>query len=492
MLAGCPGSEPAPAGSGPAPLPAPVDLAASDGLFSFDSVILTWQPTCGYCGGYLLEASLDGVSYVPVSRDLIPADATSVSLALDPSAPELQRFWFRLQAWRGSASSPWSEAATYLRGIRPPSISVALDPLARPAISWINHSQVADTLLLERAVSGPAGPGDWSPLPADFGATSYLDADCPELQSCTYRVRYAKDGIWSRQASVATGRLPLLQPLDLRAELTPAGVALSWTNRSTAAAGIAVHCAPCAGGATLPPSASAYVDPWVPPWPSVRYWVEAFEWVPLQDTGPGLLAAADLPPFRIQGAVATLDARAASPPGGLHGDPQGSFVYVTSDAGRLVAVRSDGPTEDRHPLSHGALVRPGLLLDGAGNPHVVTRTEPNGIGALLLAHDWHDGATWHSEDIGPLNVFFTEVVFGIDAGGDLYILYLQADGSSVTHGFQSGGTWSWSTVPQLGRGDAFAVAAEGTTYVLQGRLIATLPGEAPGPSRRSPPAAPPS
>jgi hypothetical protein len=474
MLAGCPRSDSAPAGSEPSPIPAPVDLVATDGP-SFDGVILSWQPTCGYCSGYALEASLDGVAFERVNQDLIPADASEVSLALDPSTPELQDFWFRLQAWRGAASSPWSEVATYRSGIRPPSISVAYDPLGQPAISWTNRSRVADTLLLERAVSGPTGPGDWSPLPTDFGATSYLDAECPELRWCSYRVRYGKDGIWSREASVASGPMALRQPVDLQAELTAAGVLLSWTNRSTAAAGIAVHCSPCAGGATLPPGASSYLDPGVPPWPSVRYWVEAFERAPAWPTDPGPLPVAGLPPFRIEGATATLDARAAALPWGLVGDPRSRFAYLTSDPESPVVVRADGTTEDRHSLPHAAFVPPGLVLDGAGNPHVVTRTDPDGTGTLLLAHEWHDGTTWHGEDIGPLNVFFAEARFGIDAGGGLHILYLQADGSSLTHGFQSGGTWSWSPVSQLLRGDAFAVAAEGITYVLQGRLIATLP-----------------
>lgn len=479
LLGGCPRSDPAPAE--PPPIPAPVDLVATDGPF-FDSANLTWQPTCGYCSGYVLEASLDGIAFARVNQDLIPAYATTVSLAFDPSAPELQRFWFRLQAWRGSASSAWSEAATYLRGIRPAWISAAYDPAGQVAISWIDYSQVADALLLERAVNGPGGPGDWTPLPADFGVTSYLDADCPELQSCSYRVRYGKDGIWSREVSAATGRLPLLQPLDLRADVTPAGVALSWTNRSTAAAGIALHCSACAGGATLPAGSSSYVDPGAPPWPNALYWVEAFELAPNWPIDPGPLPVAEIPPFRVAGPVATLDARAFNlpPAAARRGDPRGTFFYTTYVAGGSEVVRSTGATEERHPLPHTMFVSPALLLDGAGNPHVVTRTDPDATGFLLLTHDWNDGATWHSEDIGPLPVFFTDAWFGLGAGGELHVLYREGGSSSGTlvQGVESGGSWSWTPLPGPLGANAFAVAADGTAYVLSigaPSSIATLP-----------------
>jgi hypothetical protein len=470
----------------PDPVPAPADLTAAVGP---GYARLRWTRTCGNCSRLELQVRTAGTDWVTLS-DSLPPQLTAIDIPFTGDLPELFELRFRLRAGRVGDPPPWSPWSNEAVGIVPifsPNLSYPTTSTWDSAVSWIDvswalPSKVADAFEFQRSEVGPLGPVQWTAVPMSPGQTSYRDHDVAELKSYAYRARSGTGGVWSEWSGAVEATLPLRQPTETRAVVTPRGVQVTWTNRSAAASGVVVYGSPLGPSPVLPRDATSWVDPAWPPWPTAQYWVEAtaptLPPTPLP-TAPGALPVGKLEPFQLSGPAATLDARAD---GFLFPvtvrDPTGAFYALTTDpaAGGLAVARLAAAGWEMHSLGHAYPAPPGLVLDGAGHPHLAG-IESTADGLTTLTRHWHDGTGWLVEDLGTEPIPAAPLQVALDAAGDLQILYAQGMAFELVHGRRVGGQWSWAAVPGL-KDDpwfSFAVGPDGTAYVLSRGVLATLP-----------------
>lgn len=469
----------------PDSVPPPADLAVT---MSPTSARLSWSPTCGNCSRLELQVRTASTDWTTLS-DSLPPTLRAMDVPFTSALPELFELRFRLRAGRVGdppSWSPWSNEAVGTVPILSPALFYPTTSTWDSAVSWADvswtvQSRVADVFELERSEVGPLGAAQWTAVPTSPGQTSYRDQDVRELRSYAYRARSGTAGVWSEWWGVLSTPLPLRQPTGTRAAVTPAGVQVTWTNRSAVASGVVVHGSPFGPSQVVSPGAAYWVDPAWPPWPTAQYWVVATapdDPAPVLSSTPGALAVGKLEPFRLSGPAATLDARAdgLTFPVAVR-DQAGAFYGLTvdPDTGGLAVARWAAAGWEMHALGHASPARPGLFLDDAGHPHLVG-AEATADGLSTLTHHWHDGTAWLVEGLGTEPIPTAPLQAGLDAAGELHIVALQTTWELV-HGRRAGGQWSWEAVPGL-QGDpwfSFAVGPDGTAYVLSRGILATLP-----------------
>ena len=465
----------------------PSDLTAAESG-PFDEILITWVEPSGEVDGYELDGRIAGGSWERLNTDLIPRGVTGDVLTLDPSTPELTTFGFRIRSVKGGARSEWSPEAPYLRGIHPPTALVAdtswtpdgLWRIPPVSLAWSNNSLVATDLLLERAPASGSGAGTFSPVGGvAFGETSHQDGEVTE-GAWQYRVRYGKDGIWSRAAFVTTNVIDIVPPAALVAAKTASGVELGWSNRSTVAEQLVYRIDPSPAGTvlltTLPVGASAYLDPFNAPWPATRYGVTG-----VAPSGATATTEVALGALTLTGPVTLAGSAALAPVAGPYTGIARSDASHFHIAAQLPAVvyRDTGSGWEQHSLA-GAVnfAAPAVLADENGNPHVVYYGGYPDLPDTPLMHERFDGAAWRSEQIvlAPAD----GATFALTPGGVVHVLVRRRESSgsyTTVHRVGSAGVWvatdlTATTLPQQGNsiyyewGRDMGVAADGTAWVV--------------------------
>jgi len=474
------------AAASPDPVPAPSDLAV---VVSARSAHLRWTRTCQNCSRLELQVRTAGTDWVTLSDALWPK-LTEIDVSFTGDPAELVELRFRLRAGRVGDPPPWSSWSNEAAGTVPilspilsyPTTSTWDSEVSWIDVSWTPQSKVADVFEFQRGEVGPLGQVEWTAVPTSPGQTSYRDNGVAELRSYAYRARSGTGGVWSEWSGARSPTLPLRQPAGPGAAVTARGVQVTWTNRSAGASGVVVYGSPLGPSPVLAPDATSWIDPAWPPWPTAQYWVEAVPAPPPPGPPhtPGALPVAGLGPFQLSGPTATLDARADGFPFPVPvRDPTGAFHALTTDPamGGLAVARQVATGWEFHPVGYVQPASPGLVLDGAGHPHLAT-LEATGDGLTTLTHHWHDGTSWLAEDVGRLPVWTSQAVVGVDAGGELQVLYVQATTFDLVHGRRLGGQWSWAAVPLRYWDLNFAVGPDGTAFLLSEGVLATLAPQA--------------
>ena len=409
--------------------PPPTDLSLAAGP-TFDALTVAWTPPASAVDGFAFEGRVEAGPWEAIPG-LLPGQAIGATVDLNPATPELVTLGARMRAFRGGLFSAYSNEASFLRGLRPPTaLTVTLEDWERLRLAWSGQSTAATALQVERALyddlAQSVGPyGVVASLPPQ--TATYVDAaGLQSNRSYHYRLRhlgtYRGTPVESGTAeAVANERPTPAPPADLQVLPAGTGAQLAWRNRSTMATAVAVLRADgwTSDGlaptllTTLPSSATAYLD------------------APL---GAGLYT------YRVSaGGTPSEPALLVLPPAGLAATaltlPRGPYAARDS-LGRWWMASTSDPTAAAWPtltlsppaatglapwvldLPVGSLLaEPGLLLDPADHPHaVILKALPNGTSSFPsdLVHLWHDGSAWRQETLARRTVASSSASVGAE------------------------------------------------------------------------------
>jgi hypothetical protein len=422
----------------------PRDVTITRGV-DFDTFHVAWTPSSFAIDRYELEGSLDATSWEMIADD-IPPQAIGGSFQLDASAPELVDVSIRMRTVRGSQRSAYSNVASTLRGLRPPSgLSADVCAWEKICLAWTRGSTAAEAVRVERAT--------YDDLSYTFGpyvvvatiapdATSYVDPAVLPGIAYQYRVRYVATHAGAAVESNAverttSARTSVAPPSDVQVSVVDGAPHLTWVNQSAIASAVLVWRADGFTAeygttlATLAADASSYADTTAAPglyqykviavyqpWASgasapVRALVPAAGF----DATTIVLPAGQTNQFTARGSSGRWW-RASYGPGAL-------LVWSPSDVDRWTEHRVDAPM--------GTLFAdPGILLDAAERPHIVyARAIPNGTTSWPsdIVHEWYDGTTWQSEVVAQRTLASTSagvgIAFALAADGTPIIAWLR-------------------------------------------------------------------
>lgn len=234
--------------SGNTGIPAPANLHTVVGPGPKDFTI-TWTAPSATIDGYNLEAQENGGAFQKLNSGLIPPSYTSASFTFLDSVPEDTTFTFRVNAARGSQTSPYSNTTTANSGLGTPGQPTGEYDWNQSgvAVSWVRNSTMSTGYRLERAPSDSYGypTGAWTTLAvADVVSSSYLDTTATMGAYYTYRVTNTK-GTVSSSPSQASGAIFIGLPAPGQPTATydfaKAAMSLTWTKNTTFNDGVKIE-----------------------------------------------------------------------------------------------------------------------------------------------------------------------------------------------------------------------------------------------------------
>jgi len=331
------------------------------------------------------------------------AVANLVDLDLD-GVPDRTPVAFRLRTKAVAGVSDWSAPASNDSGLTPPVLLDADESTGVIRLRWQPRQDVI-SMVIERHDSTEA-VGVWNPLAVlTPPGSSYDDVQAVDTHRYTYRFHWIDATTDSFRATFSPPPLPFQAPVGLTAvAASTSRVDLTWTNRSRQATEVVVLRAIglvdpsglMSEIAHLPASATSFSDVGLGAG-MYTYVVEAR--VPGEMTSSGPAASVVTPPPASSGtwSVSFLDV------------PDSREAALDADGGVLAftgaLTGSDSPSWLPYAPDGGApSVLPSFVVDAAGRPHLLY---PRYIGPGQLSavvHDWFDGTSWQSEEVGRLDV----------------------------------------------------------------------------------------
>ncbi len=393
---------------------------------TFDAAYLTWSDQGGI-DGWQLEWRIGSGPWQAIAGYQVSANTWYVPFA---GVPELTPCSFRIRTIAGARVSGWAETQV-LHGVRAPTDVVAQgasgsnSPNAPITVRWTNTSAVATDVRVERKLRYMAD-GPWSEVPgATLAAGSVVDHEVEEGVAYSYRVRIGAAGVWSDAAETWTDPIVMEAPYALSAEMVTTGVRISWAGHSTTATGTWVYASSDGvpyGAPTfdLTGTPTEWVHGPLPVWPATRYRIsfhDAYRWAASEWTW--------VAPFQLAGPPALAASATTLPIGtAVARDASGRFHLAAPAAYPDYLVhRATTTGHEIHVLSNvRRLFEPGVLLDGAGNPHVVYERPTANYAVSDIVHEWWDGTQWEPEVVRTDERART-ASFALGSGGALHLLY---------------------------------------------------------------------
>lgn len=467
---------------------APVVTLDYDPVRAFDRVTLRWMPpTAGDLTGYAIERRV-----VPHAFEIVgtaPVESHSFVHTIAAETAELTDFEFRVRALPDEGGSRASAPTPFHRGLRPPALACAsCDPgvlcdcwpvNGAVALALTNRSQVADGLLLERAVyTAPTAVPTQSafPLPAvsqtfrdTDGATAWVDGAKLEYRllavkgaersgAAQWGLSAAAPPLPARilSATIATGgAMEVAFANESRSAETFTLVRRDWSTGAGTPWFIASIPAPATGATAVlrdvaPVAGNDHAYYAVRAWlPFSWGWVNSDAWLVWPPLATDMVASvAVVPPgtaaVRMEG---------------------GAFATAELARGTTFHLYAPGALGAMYVSSDAWLAYPGLALDPQRLPHAVYAL--GFFGPSNLVHAWHDGEAWRSEDLGPISSTGDRV--GFDVAPDGTVLAAWAASGSVLVARRSPEGLSTESVPvvELPSGSPFVAGdASGGVHVV--------------------------
>jgi len=221
-------------------VPAPANLHTVVGPGPKDFA-LVWDPPSTIIDGYNLEAQEGSGSFQKLNTGLIPASYTSLMFTFLDTAPEDTNFTFRLNAARGTQTSPFSNTTTANSGLGTPGQPTGQYDWdqAGVTIGWSRNSTASTGFRLERTQTDSYGfpTGTWTLLSAaNTQETSFLDTTVSLGVYYSYRVINTKGLVSSVTGPASRGiftGLPAPSQPVASFDFNAAGMAVSWIRNTT-------------------------------------------------------------------------------------------------------------------------------------------------------------------------------------------------------------------------------------------------------------------
>ena len=246
----------------PTPPPAPSGLSAL--ATSSSSIALAWADDSADEDGFVIERSIDGVTFTPLAT--AAANATTYT---DNGLSGATAYTYRVRAHNAGGDSPYSNAAaaTTLPGApsAPSGLSASAASISSIALTWTDTAANEDDFAIERSTDGVA----FAPIAtAPANATSYTDSGLSSGTAYTYRLRAHNaggDSPYSNAAAATTLPEAPSAPSGLSASATSSStIVLAWNDTAANEDGFAIERSTDGMTftplATTPANTTAYTD----------------------------------------------------------------------------------------------------------------------------------------------------------------------------------------------------------------------------------------
>lgn len=327
------------------------------------------------------------------------ADGRSGTVFLN--GEELEAFRFRVRNTNGHAASAFTPDLPFTIGFRAPfSLTVTQGP--RDAhLSWSEPPRPQATgLEIEREQWFEDG-GVTRTLVANVApsAMDYVDALPGEGGLFFYRGRWFNASVRGYPFTTGAVRAGLFAPDGLVLVPDRTGVDLHWTNHSQLATGITLVREPRWANASsasfeLPPTTTFYRDE-VPSPGAYQYSLRAFSPEAVSSSVEAWTVTPMDPALGLESTVVQLPSDTPPPVR----DSAGHWYHFANGS----LMKLGDPAWVPHPASQNYRVSRPVILDGAGNPHLLGLHPGASPTDFALVHEWFDGS-WNSETLASATI----------------------------------------------------------------------------------------
>jgi hypothetical protein len=366
---------------------------------------------------------------------------------------------YRVRARRGSQHSSWSETSLFF-GVRPVDSLEAADAAdlvcGPPPIQlrWTHHSHAATGVRIDRRTMAADGTeGDWQLVHEGADAGGWSDPDRSALTSCggyRYRVALTAGDLAGPPVEALYGPTAADPPTDLRAEVTEAGVHLSWTP------GTATHFAIERDGRPIAyVTGTTYDDP-----EPARESAYVLKYRVGRDTSASAcreawaeVAAVRLPasfPTSVRTSAFVWKQYPTSWWDTLTRGPNGALVMHHLDVnGQPTELRTLVPGADAVPETFDLppATSSAVVVDGRGAVHVFSCVQhyDGALRSATFRYDWIDGCQVHGEELSLPSSWCGVLSATASAGGRLLSIWVVENAFLFLEG--SPGAWTTEVRP---------------------------------------------
>jgi hypothetical protein len=209
---------------------APTNLTAT--VVSFNEIDLVWTDNAQSATGYVVEQSLDGLTWTPIAT--LSGNATSYqNVGLSGSTG----YQYQVFAVNGIVSSSMSNSVSTTTPPAVPNAPTGLQAYAvaynQIYLAWKDNANNETGYVVERSTDGGSHWATIASLAPDSG--TYQDAGLSANTTYVYRVHAVNGGVSSLLSNLASAVTPVpppSAPLALKLIANGAGVYLSWLSAS--------------------------------------------------------------------------------------------------------------------------------------------------------------------------------------------------------------------------------------------------------------------
>lgn len=245
-------------------LGAPISLTAT--LVNENQVNLAWIDTTEGEDGFNIERSETSATagFTLINTAPLATGAGGTATYTDNTAVAGTRYWYRVQAYKGTSVSSFSNVAQVTTLLSPTALTATALSTSSIRLDWTENSINESNVVVERSLNPHSGFTTIATLPTN--ANSLMDNNLSENTTYFYRVRVVKNTFSSALSNVANATTLLNAVSNLVANaIGQREISLQWNDNSTNELGYVIERSPSAmlGFSTLislPPNSVGYTD----------------------------------------------------------------------------------------------------------------------------------------------------------------------------------------------------------------------------------------
>jgi titin len=245
-------------------LGAPINLTAT--LATENQVNLAWIDTTEGEDGFNIERSETSATagFTLISTAPLATGAGNTTTYADNTAVAGTKYWYRVQAYKGTSVSSFSNVAQVTTLLNPTALTATALSTSSIRLDWTENSVNEANVIVERSLNPNTGFVTIATLPAN--ANTLTDNNLLENTTYFYRVRAVKNTFSSANSNVANATTLLNAVSNLVANaIGQREIHLQWNDNSTNELGYVIERSLLAMSGfsilvSLPPNSASYTD----------------------------------------------------------------------------------------------------------------------------------------------------------------------------------------------------------------------------------------